>query len=292
MLMRARRTAAGRELIAYGLLAPAYLWLTVAVILPLCVMLYFSFLSTMPYGAAEPSLTLRHYTAFFQRDLYRFLTWRSITLGLHVTLICALIGYPAALILARLVKGRAREALLLLVVLPFWSNALIRIFAWTMVLRSNGLVDQGLQSVLPWAPSIGILYSYPAIVVGLVHSFLPYMILTCYISLQAIDSSLIEAARSLGASSFTVFRRIILPLSLPGLLVGIILIFVPVVGAFMEPRILGGRDSIMLGTVIEDQFTEVFNWPLGAALSFSLLGIVLLILAAAYPLLKPRLNLS
>jgi spermidine/putrescine transport system permease protein len=287
-----KRKATNREWFAYGLLAPAYLWLMVAVILPLGVMLYFSFLSTMPYGTAEPSFTLQHYIDFFQRDLYRFLTWRSITLGIHVTLICALIGYPAALILARLVKGRAREALLLLVVLPFWSNALIRIFAWTMVLRNDGLVDQGIQLILPWAPSIGILYSYPAIVVGLVHSFLPYMILTCYISLQAIDTSLVEAARSLGASSFTVFRRIILPLSLPGLLVGIILIFVPVVGAFMEPRILGGRDSIMLGTVIEDQFTEVFNWPLGAALSFSLLAIVLLILAAAYPLLKPRLNLS
>lgn len=281
-----------REWVGYGLLAPAYLWLTVTVILPLAVMLYFSFLSAMPFGAAEPTLSLRHYAAFFERDLYRFLAWRSIKLGVHVTLACALIGYPAALILARLVKGRAREALLLLIVLPFWSNALIRIFAWTMVLRADGLVDQGIQLVLPWAPSIGILYSYPAIVVGLVHSFLPYMILTCYISLQAIDVSLIEAARSLGAPTFTVFRRIVLPLSLPGLLVGIILIFVPVVGAFMEPRILGGRASIMLGTVIEDQFTEVFNWPLGAALSFMLLGIVLLILAAAYPLLKPRLNLS
>jgi spermidine/putrescine transport system permease protein len=237
--------------------------LSITVILPLSVMFYFSFLSKMPFGEAEASLTLKHYAAFFERDFYRFLTWRSIKLGVHVTFFCVLIGYPAAFILARGVKGRWREAILLLIVLPFWSNALIRIFAWTMVLRSNGLVDQAIHFVLPGAPSIGILYSYPAIVIGLVHSFVPYLILTCYISLQAIDNSLVE-----------------------------VLIFVPVIGAFMEPRILGGRQSIMLGTIIEDQFTEVFNWPLGAALSFILLAIVMLIFAAAYPLLRNRLKLA
>jgi spermidine/putrescine transport system permease protein len=280
------------EWVAYGLTAPSYLWLAITIILPLTMMVYFSFLSEIPFGGAEPVLTLEQYAAFFARDFYRFLTWRSIMLGVHVTFFCVLIGYPAALILARTVKGRWREAVLLLIVLPFWSNALIRIFAWTMVLRTNGIVDQAIHFLVPGAPSIGILYSYPAIVVGLVHSFVPYMILTCYISLQAIDSALIEAARVLGASSFTIFRRIILPLSLPGLLVGIVLTFVPVVGAFMEPRILGGRQGIMLGTIIEDQFTEVFNWPLGAALSFILLGIVMLIFAATYPLLRNRLRLA
>lgn len=255
-------------------------------------MFYFSFLTKSPFGANEPSLTLKHYSTYFERDFYSFLTWRSIKLGFHVTLFCVIIGFPAALIMARLVKGRWREAILLLIVLPFWSNTLIRIFAWTMVLRTNGLVDQAIQFILPGAPSIGFLYSYPAIVVGLVHSFVPYMILTCYISLQAIEGSLIEAGRVLGASNFAIFRRIILPLSAPGLLVGVVLIFVPVVGSFMEPRILGGRQSIMLGTVIEDQFTEVFNWPLGAALSFILLAIVLLIFAACYPLLRNRLKLA
>ena len=122
------------------------------------------------------------------------------------------------------------------------------------------------------------MYSYPAIVIGLVHSFIPYIILTCYLSLQAIDGSLLDAARSLGASRLTTFRRITFPLSLPGLVVGAVLIFVPVTGSFMEPRILGGKSGMMLGTVIEDQFTEVFNWPLGAALSFILLGVVLCIL--------------
>ena len=289
---RLRALKLNRQWIGYGLTVPAYLWLCITVILPMIMMLYFSFLCKMPMGAAEPVLSLKQYATFFEKDFYRFLTWRSLLLGVHVTTLCALIGYPAALVLARVVKGRWREAILLLIVLPFWSNALIRTFAWTMVLRTNGIVDQAIHFLLPGAPSVGILYSYPAIVIGLVHSFLPYMILTCYISLQTIDDSLIEAGQVLGASNMSVFRRIILPLSLPGLMVGVTLTFVPVVGAFMEPRILGGRQSIMLGTVIEDQFTEVFNWPLGAALSFMLLAIVMLIFLAAYPFLRNRLKVS
>ncbi len=281
-----------RRWVAYGLTVPSYLWLAVTVFLPLIVMLYFSFLSKMPFGTAEPVLTLKHYKSFLDRDFYHFLTWRSVKLGFHVTFFCLIIGFPAAYILARKVHGRWREAILLLIVLPFWSNTLIRIFAWTMVLRTNGLVDQMVHAIIPGAPSVGILYSYPAIVIGLVHSFIPYMILTCYISLQAIEDSMIEAGRVLGASSLSIFWRIILPLSLPGVVVGVVLIFVPVVGAFMEPRILGGRQSIMLGTVIEDQFTEVFNWPLGAALSFILLAIVMAIFAACYPLLRNRMKLT
>ena len=121
-----------REWVGYSLTAPAYIWLCVTVILPMIVMLYFSFLSTMPMGTAEPVLSLRQYATFFEKDFYRFLTWRSLLLGVHVTVLCVLIGYPAALILARIVKGRWREAILLLIVLPFWSNALIRTFAWNL----------------------------------------------------------------------------------------------------------------------------------------------------------------
>jgi spermidine/putrescine transport system permease protein len=255
-------------------------------------MLFFSFMDKMPIGNAEVSFSLKQYARYFQRDFYHFLTYRSLMLGVYVTVFCVLIGYPAALILSRHIKGRWREAILLLVVLPFWSNALIRIFAWTMVLRTGGLVELVVHFFWPGAPNFNVLYSYPAIVIGLVHSFVPYMILTCYISLQAIDDSLIEAGRSLGGSSWTVFRKIIVPLSLPGLMVGVLLIFIPVVGSFMEPRILGGRDGIMLGTVIEDQFTEVFNWPLGAALSFILLSILGLIFGIVYSLLRKRLIIS
>jgi spermidine/putrescine transport system permease protein len=275
----------GNGLAVAGLVGPAYLWLLLTIFLPLSAMLLFSFLTVAPFGGREAEFTLKHYAAFFQKEFYRTLTWRSLRLGFDVTFWCVLIGYPTALALARHVPGRWREALFLLIVLPFWSNALVRIFSWTMVLRGGGLIDQAVQAVWPEAPSLGILFTYPAIVVGLVHSFVPYMILTCYLSLQAIEPSLEEAALSLGASPLTTFRRVTLPLSLPGLMVGVVLIFVPVIGSFMEPRILGGREGIMLGTVIEDQFTVVFNWPLGAALSYILLAIVLLLIALAAPIL-------
>ena len=130
---------------------------------------------------------------------------------------------------------------------------------------------------------VGLLFTYPAIVIGLVHAYLPYAILTIYVSLEAIEQSLTEAARSLGASPLAAFLRVTLPLSLPGVFAGAILIFVPVTGSFMEPRILGGKNAMMLGPIIENQFTAVFNWPLGAALSFIMLAIMLLMLAAGAP---------
>ena len=270
----------------FGLLSPAYLWLTVAIFLPLSAMLYFSFLSDVPFGDTEWHHTTENYEAFFQTSTYATLLWKSIRLGLTVTCVAVLVGFPCAYVLAKTIKGRSREALFLLVILPFWSNSLVRIFSWAIVLRGNGVLELGLNAILPFEVDVNLMFSTPAIVIGLVHSYLPYVILTSYLALQAIDDSLIDAARSMGANKLTILWRIILPLSLPGLLAGAVLIFVPVVGSFMEPRILGGRVGTYFGTVIEDQFVAVFNWPLGAALSFILLAVVLLILAVASPVLK------
>ncbi len=268
------------------LLGPAYLWLTVTIFLPLSAMLYFSFLTQTPMGSRVAEFTLEHYQAFVHKDFYQTLMLRSFRLGAEVTFYCLLLGFPCAWVLAKTVRGRWREALFLLIVLPFWSNALVRIFSWTMVLRGNGVLETAVNALIPGFGSLGLMFSYPAILLGLVHSYVPYMILTCYISLQTIDDELIEAARSLGASRLLVLRKIVLPLALPGILAGAVLIFVPVVGSFMEPRILGGRQGTFIGTVIEDQFTAVFNWPLGAALSFIMLVIVLFIFACTTPLLK------
>jgi spermidine/putrescine transport system permease protein len=268
-----------------ALLAPAYLWLTVAVFLPLSAMLYFSFLAGDPF-AGGVDLTLANYLAFFETDTYARLLWKSLVLGATVTALCLVIGFPCAWVLAKVIKGRWREALFLLVILPFWSNSLVRVFSWAIVLRGNGFLDHALDWLVPGDIRLSILFSFPAIVIGLVHSYLPYVILTAYLALQAIDDTLIEAARSLGARRRTILRRLILPLAMPGLIAGAVLVFVPVVGSFMEPRILGGRVGTYYGTVIEDQFVAVFNWPLGAALSFILLAVVLLILAAASPVLR------
>ncbi|MER8837124.1 ABC transporter permease [Mesorhizobium sp. M0340] len=286
--MAAQVAAASRSGLrsALPLLAPAYLWLAVAIFLPLSAMVFFSLMTELPLSGKPWAFTLENYAAFFSQSLYLTLLLASLRLGLEVTLWCIIVGYPAAYVLAKVLKGRSREAIFLLVILPFWSNGLVRIFSWAMVLREGGILDTALNAALPFKINIDLMYSYPAVIIGLVHSYVPYMVLTCYLTLQAIDDSLIEAGRSLGASRLQMLKRVIIPLSMPGLVAGAALIFVPVVGSFMEPRILGGRTGTFYGTVIEDQFVAVFNWPLGAALSFILLAVVLVILAVASPVLR------
>lgn len=280
-------TLAQRDGLRAGLmLAPAYLWLTVAVFLPLSAMAFFSFLSDMPFQTPDWHVTTANYAEALSNPTYAALLWKSLKLAATVTALCVLIGFPCAWVLAKTIRGRSREALFLLVILPFWSNSLVRIFSWAIVLRGNGVLDRTANAILPFDVDVNLMFSPTAVVIGLVHSYVPYVILTCYLALQAIDDSLIEAARSLGAPRRTILRRLILPLAAPGLIAGAVLVFVPVVGSFMEPRLLGGRTGTYYGTVIEDQFVAVFNWPLGAALSFILLAVVLLILAAAAPALR------
>lgn len=260
-----------------ALLLPAYAWLTLAVFLPLLTMFVFSFLNKTPMGQAPVDFTLRHYRAFIDQPYLLGVAWNTLMMGFWTTLICAILGFLAALALVRCSAGRSREMLLVLILLPFWTNGLVRVFSWTMVLRENGFLDSLWHLV--GDGSVGFLYSRPAIILGLVHGYLPYMILTCYIALVTIDDAVIEAAQSLGARWWTVLSRILIPLALPGLISGAVLTFVPVIGSFMEPRILGGPVGMTLGTVIEDQFTQAFNWPLGASLSFTLLAVVLAIFA-------------
>jgi spermidine/putrescine transport system permease protein len=272
-------TARRPWLAATALLLPTYAWLLLAVFLPLLAMLAFSFMNVAPFGNKPIVWTLRHYRAFADQPYLLGVAWTTVSLALWTTAVSVVLGLLTALAIVRTTTGAWRHVILLLVILPFWTNGLVRVFSWTMVLREGGFLDVILHWVAPGAGSIGFLYSRPAIVLGLMHAYLPYTILTCYVALVAIDESLIEAARSLGARGWTVFWEIILPLARPGLVSGAVLTFVPVVGSFMEPRILGGRVGVTLGTVIEDQFTQAFNWPLGSALSFTVLAAVLAVLA-------------
>ncbi|KQT54280.1 peptide ABC transporter permease [Aureimonas sp. Leaf454] len=266
-------------LVTATLLLPTYGWLTLAVLLPLVAMFGFSFLTATPLGKKEVAFTLRNYRIFIDQPYLLGVAWTSLLLGLWTTVLCAAIGFLTALALVRATVGRVRETLLLLILLPFWTNGLVRVFSWTMVIREGGFLDAAVRAVWPDAPTLGFLYSLPAIVLGLVHGYLPYMVLTCYIALVTIDDAIIEAAASLGARWWTILATILVPMAAPGLVSGAILVFVPVIGSFMEPRILGGPRGVTLGTVIEEQFTQAFNWPLGAALSFMILGVVLAIFA-------------
>lgn len=262
-----------------ALLLPSYAWLLLAIFIPLGAMFAFSFMDATPIGNKAVHFTLDQYTVFFtQPYMWQVALW-SFEIAVATTALCAVFGFLAALALARTGLGRAQSIFLILILLPFWTNGLVRVFSWTMVIRQGGFLDAVLHFFWANAPSIGFLYTRPAIVLGLVHGYLPYMVLTCFIALSTIDDAITEAAASLGARWWTILFRILVPMAAPGLISGSVLIFVPVVGAFMEPRILGGPAGVTLGTVIEDNFTQAFNWPQGAAISFILLAVVLAIFA-------------
>lgn len=274
------------------LLLPTYAWLTLAIFLPLTVMFAFSFLTATPLGTEKIEWTFSQYAVFYEQpSILKVVLW-SFEFALWTTGLCAVLGFLGALALARSGLGRVREVLLILILLPFWTNGLVRVFSWTMVLREHGFLDVVVHAVWPEAPSVSFLYTRPAIIVGLVHGYLPYMVLTCYIALVTIDDAIVEAAASLGARWWSILFRILVPMAAPGLISGSVLTFVPVVGSFMEPRILGGPAGVTLGTVIEEQFNEAFNWPLGAALSFTMLGVVLAILATFSGVLRRNMQLA
>lgn len=252
------------------LMSPAVLMLIAFGVVPLFIMLYFSFLSSGPNG----EFTLQNYADFFSKELYLKLTAKTIQLSLTVTLICLLIAYPMAYIMAKLVR-RGKGLLLLLIIIPFWTSALVRAYSWVNLLRDGGLLEIFLRNLNLLEGSLGILFTQTAVIIGLVHIYFPYMVITIFMSLEKLDDAILDAAQSLGATPFTTFRRITLPLSKVGILTGSILVFIPCLGSFVEPRILGGVNGSVIGTIIEDQFFEIYGWNFGAAIAFILLAMVL-----------------
>jgi spermidine/putrescine transport system permease protein len=262
------------------LLMPAYGWLLLFGFLPFFIMLGFSFLNAMPTVGREVAFTLQNYERFFARPVYHQLMLNSLIMAFWTTVGCLLLGYPLALALAHTVRGRWQGALFLLIIVPFWSSSLVRLYSWVVVLQKNGLLNQffGLLGI-----DIGsLLYTYPTVLLGLIHAFLPYMVLTIYVSIDRIDRSLLDASASLGADAQRTFWRVLLPLSMPGVVSGAVLVFIPAVGAFVEPRLLGGSRGQVLGTLIEDLFIGSSNWPQGAALAFMMLLVILVLVFVLY----------
>ena len=184
------------------------------------------------------------------------------------------LAFPTALWMA-FQPAKRQPLLLMLVTVPFWTNLLVRNYAWVLMLRNGGFLDWALNGIGLAHRPIDILYTPYATLIGLVYSFLPYMILPIYVSMNKIDRRYIEGAYDLGADQWRVIRRIILPLTLPGIIGGLILVFIPCLGAFVSPAILGGGKSMMIGSLIQEQFGQGRNWPFGAALSFTLLALIL-----------------
>jgi spermidine/putrescine transport system permease protein len=264
---------AGRpEARGLALLAPGGLWLLVFFGAPIALVLAVSFLRRGVYGGVEPEMTLEQYRRFLD-PLYLEVLWRTVLWSLGCTLACLALGYPVAYVIAR--ARRWRRVLLFLVVLPFWTSFLVRTFALIFLLRDTGLVNSSLLA-LGWIDQpIPLLYTPFAVIVGLVYGFLPLTILPIYVSLERLDPSLLEAAEVLGARPGARFTRVILPLSMPGVVAGALLTFIPALGSFLTSDLLGGAKQVMIGNLIQNQFTVARNWPFGAALSFVLAALAL-----------------
>jgi spermidine/putrescine transport system permease protein len=266
-----------------GLILPGYSLLFAFVLVPLALMLVTSLATDLPGGGRQISWTLANYAAFFSSTIYSSLTVRSLVLSSEVTAICLVVALPVAYGLAR-VFGQ-RHLWLLLMMIPFWSASLLRAYSWVTGLQDGGPLQSALQALHLIGPAVSLANNRGAVIVALVHVYFPYMVLTLYSSMERIDGALLDAARNLGAGPLGAFVRVVLPLSLPGIVAGCILVFIPAAGSFVEPRILGGTSSVMIGTIIDDQFNSTYNPTFGAALAFILLLVILVVLAGATRLL-------
>jgi spermidine/putrescine transport system permease protein len=258
------------------LAAPAVLVIGIFMVLPLLVAVAYSVMTANPYGGVDMPLTLDAYVQFlFQRDFddtllfswsYVIIILRSVYLAGLTTAICMLLGFPVAWYLVCQSENR-RRTLLFLVTLPFWINTLIRTYCWVLILRDEGLANGLLKAAGVISTPLPLLYNDGSILLGLVYTFLPFMVLPVYSTLERIDPRLIEAAYDLYASRIAVFHRVVWPLAKPGVLVGASLVFAPSLGSFLAPDLLGGGKKLLVGSLVQMQFTSSRNWPFGAALS-------------------------
>lgn len=260
-----------RQVMSY----PAMAMLFVFAVFPLLIMLFNSFQSDNGTGG----FVLSNYIRFFSKATYLKLTLRTILNSILVTVISLIISYPLAYIMAKKLKG-LKNIVMVLIIIPFFTNQLVRVYSWLIFLQDGGLLESLLNSLGIIDGSLGIMYTKAAVIIGLVHAFFPYMVITTYMALERMDNSVLEASKSLGASAFTTFRKVIFPMSMPGVVSGIMIVFVPCLGTFVEPRILGGVNGTVIGTVIEDQFFEIYGWNFGAAIAFILLAMVIISMAA------------
>lgn len=259
------------------LLAPMYLFTLLFVGLPFLYLFLLSFLSRAEVWGVDWVFTLDNYKRILD-PMYLEIFADSLKLAFLSTILITLLGYPYGYIMARM-NAVWKKRMMLLIMIPFWTSALIRLYGWIIVFRSNGVLDKVLMGLGFTDSPLKLLYTYPAVVVGMIYALIPFMILAVYSSAEKMDYSLVEAARDLGASSWKAFWTVSFKMTLPGLLSGVVLSFVPSMGLFFIADILGGNKIVLVGSVIQEQITKGRNQPFAAALSVILLILTSLILA-------------
>lgn len=253
---------------------PYIAWAAMMLVLPMALIALYSF--TQPGNTIISfSFTLDHYVKFFTDPDFLLVLWRSLWIAVKTTIICLLLGYPAAYFIARS-KERVQNLLVLIITIPMWINMLVRTYAWIGLLSEGGLIQRILSLI--GLGNTELLYTEAAVLLGMVYNFLPFMILQINTSLCKMDHSLLEAGADLGASPVQTFLRITLPLSLPGVINGITLVFLPAVSSFFIPKLLGGGQYFLIGNMIENQFITVGEWNFGSAVSMIMAIIMMLLM--------------
>ncbi|WP_322815467.1 ABC transporter permease [Chloroflexus sp.] len=262
------------------LLSPGLLWLLLFFAFPLVIILVYSFMTNDALGRVVYQPTLDNYITIFTQSLYVNAYWRSIWTSVLTTVICLLIGYPLALFIARSPQ-QWRMPLLMLILIPFWTNFLVRIYAWQIILANNGIINGFLEII--GVGRLPLLNNEGATLLGLIYGELPFMVLPLYAALDRFDFTLMEAAADLGANKVQAFLRVMLPMTMPGIVAGSVLVFIPTLGQFVVSELLGGAKVDYLGNLIQRLFLRAnpINWPLGSAMAV-LMMIVLLVLIMMY----------
>jgi spermidine/putrescine transport system permease protein len=270
--------------IAWLLLAPLLIWLAAFVVAPTVILLIYSFCQRDEFGDVVFRFSLENYSRAFE-STYLWILLRSVWYALLTTMICIVAGYPVAYFIGRL-QQPWRSRLLMLVMIPFWTSFLIRTYAWLLILGREGFLNSTLSWLRLISAPFDLLYTWKAVVIGLVYTYLPFMILPIYGSVEKLDESLIEAAMDLGAGPFKAFARVILPLTTPGIAAGALVVFVPAIAMFAVTDLMGGAKVPMIGNVIQNQFGQGNDWPFGAALGMVLMAMF----AIAYALSARIIN--
>lgn len=260
-------------------LAPALLWLGLFCALPLLLIAAVSLGERTEGGGVAFGFTLEHYVRFLESPFYLRVTLRSLWIGLAVTLVALPVAYALAYYLAT-TSGRRRTTLMVLMIVPWWCSILVKNFAWIALLSETGVLNTLLQSLGAIDRPLRLVYTEAAVVIGLVHVLVPFMVLPIYATLDRLDPRLPEAAASMGCGPVRTFIEVTFPLSLPGVVAGSILTFVLAFGSFITPALLGSERTVMVANIVEDQFMRASHWPFGAAIAMALLALVATILVA------------
>lgn len=265
-----------KRLPAVSTAGPISIWMIIFVMLPLLYVLVISFMSRNIYGGIEASFTLANYREMLQ-PLYLNVILKSVKLALLTTVICLAVGYPLAYWIAGKPSKTAAK-LLMLVMIPYWTSSLVRLYSINLLSMPNGFLNAMLMKLHMINEPLNILYSDGIVVLGLLTAMLPFSVLPLYASIEKLDKSLIEASKDLGANSVTTFRKITIPQTMPGIVGCVLLVFIPSLGMYYVPEMLGGGKVMLIGTLIKNQFLMTKNWPFGASLAILLILITLAIM--------------